>query len=62
MALSATVLNAVVLILKEKAQVNCDLANCSSVLDAKDSCEQETSFLMAPHSLAACMKVLNEMG
>jgi hypothetical protein len=31
------VLNAKVLIAKEKALANCDLVNCRSVLDAKDS-------------------------
>jgi hypothetical protein len=62
MVLNATVLNATVLILKVKAQANCDLANCSSVLDEKDSCGQETYFLTDPHSLAVCMPGLNAMG
>lgn len=36
------VLNETVLTLMEKAQESCDLANCSSVLDEKDSYGQET--------------------
>ena len=36
------VLNETVLTLMEKTQESCDLANCSSVLDEKDSYGQET--------------------
>lgn len=62
MALNAMELNETVLILREKALANCDLANCSLVQDAKDLCMKGMSFLKALNSMAEYRQGSNVKG